>query len=195
MPSLHISQRVDADRLLSIDPFALLVGMVLDQQIPIERAFAAPFQLTQRLGVTTLDASSLAATDSAQLREAFATKPALHRFPGAMADRVHELATVIHKEYDGDAANIWRGVTSADELYARLRVLPGFGERKAKIFVAFLGKQLRVRPVGWREAAGNYGEVDVFYSVADVTGPESLKRLREYKRTLRMASAKNPGRP
>ncbi len=203
---LHLSQDAEADRLLSEEPMALLVGMVLDQQIPLERAFAAPLELTRRLGVP-LDAAHLAAMDPGDLAAAFSRRPALHRFPVAMADRVGELARLVLRRYGGDAASIWMGARDGAELLARLRELPGFGEQKARIFSALLAKQLGVRPPGWQDAAGRFGEPGTRMSIADIDGPESLAEVRAYKADLKAAAksraalehgglvASRPGKP
>ena len=189
-----LAQNPDADALLSRDPLALLIGMVLDQQIPLEWAFTGPLTLTQRLG-RDLDAADLAARDPDELAKFFATPPALHRFPGSMAGRVQELARVIVDEYDGDPAAIWTGVKDAKELLRRIEALPGFGKQKAKIFLALLGKQLGVRPNGWREAAGEFGAAGSYKSVADITDGKSLLKVREFKKAMKAeAKAKGPAK-
>ena len=185
--SLCLSQNPDADALLSRDPLALLVGMVLDQQIPLEKAFTSPYVLTQRLG-HDLDAREIAEYDPERLAELFATPPALHRFPGSMAGRVQELCRTLVAEYDGDAANVWKGAKTGEELLKRVKTLPGFGEQKARIFVALLGKQLGVRPRGWREATEPYGEAGSKRSVADITGSDSLREVRAYKQQMKAAA-------
>ncbi len=187
---LHLSQQPEADRLLSEDPFALLVGMVLDQQIPLERAFSAPLELSRRLDVP-LEAAAVAAVDPDRLVAAFSKRPALHRFPAAMAERVGELARHLVDRYGGDAAAVWTTAPDGTELLARVRRLPGFGEQKARIFVALLGKQLEVTPPGWREAAGKFGEEGTRMSIADIESPETLAEVRAYKTTLKLA-AKSP---
>jgi uncharacterized HhH-GPD family protein len=186
--TLHIAQHPEADRMLSADPLALLLGMLLDQQFPMERAFAGPYVLAQRIGVTSLDARALAAHDPETLTAAFALTPVVHRYPKAMAARTQDLCRVLVEKYDGSAARLWETASSGKELLARLSALPGFGKQKAQIFVALLGKQLGVRPEGWREAAGSYGEEGVFRSVADVTGPEALDKVRAYKKELKAAA-------
>jgi uncharacterized HhH-GPD family protein len=186
--ALCIAQQPDADALLDRDPLALLVGMLLDQQFPMERAFAAPAELARRLGRDTLDAHELATHDAEALVEVFRGPPALHRYPGSMAKRVQALAALIVERYDGDAAAVWRDVSDGRELFARLAGLPGFGTQKAQIFLALLGKQRGVTPAGWREAAGGYGEDGVHRSVADVVDAESLARVREYKQQKKAAS-------
>ena len=150
---LHLSGDPEADQLLSEDPFALLIGMVLDQQVPLERAFSSPRDLKERLG-GKLDAVEIASMDPAKLAGIFSERPALHRFPASNAERVQQLSRIIVEDYEGDAARIWDGATTGAELLRRVRALPGFGEQKAKIFVALLGKQLDVRPRGGRRLAG-----------------------------------------
>jgi uncharacterized HhH-GPD family protein len=185
--SLYLSGDEAADELLSTDPLALLVGMVLDQQVPLERAFTAPADLQDRLG-GTLDASALADMDPDQLVELFRQRPALHRFPGSMAGRVQQLCRVVTEEYGGDADAIWTGVSSGDELLARVRALPGFGDQKARIFVALLGKQLGIRPPGWEEASAPFGEKGSFRSVADIDSPEALATVRQHKKEVKAAA-------
>jgi uncharacterized HhH-GPD family protein len=189
---LHLSQDEAADELLSQDPLALLIGMVLDQQVPLEWAFSAPLLLKQRLG-GNLDVSEIADMDPGALVRAFSERPALHRFPAANAKRVQELCRLIVDDYEGRPAEIWQTASSGDELFRRIRALPGFGEQKARIFVGLLGKQLGVRPQGWRKAAGKYGEPGTFMSVADVTDQASLGRVRAYKQQLKAASKAEAG--
>jgi uncharacterized HhH-GPD family protein len=178
--TLHLSQDADADALLTRDPFALLVGMVLDQQVPLEWAFAAPFELQRRLG-RPLDPAGIAAMDPEALASIFAAKPALHRYPGSMAARVHELSRIVTERYGGDVTTIWRDAVSGAELLGRIKELPGFGEQKSKIFVALLGKQLGVRPEGWRQVSAPFGDAGSFRSVADITGPDTLLKVRAVK--------------
>ena len=188
MTELHLSQQADADALLTRDPFALLIGMLLDQQIPMERAFAGPYRLAERLGdAEALKPEQIAALSLADVGELMAQPPAVHRFPGAMAARVHQVATAVVDEYDGDVTSIWQGAKSGDEVYRRLVALPGFGDQKARIFLALLGKQLQVRPRGWRQACEPYGKARSHMSVADVTGPESLQKVREWKQAAKRA--------
>lgn len=187
-PTLTLSLDAKADALLSKDPLALLIGMVLDQQIALEKAFRGPYDLKQRLGVAKLDATQLASWDSDELITAFVTPPALHRYPAAMARRVQELCRVVVDQYGGKADRIWRKAADGTDLLARVRALPGFGEQKARIFVALLGKQLGVDVPGWREAAGPYGEEGSRRSVADITGPESLAEVRAYKQQMKAAA-------
>ena len=184
---LRISQDAPADALISKDPLALLIGMVLDQQVPLEWAFAAPLRLKERLG-GKLDAALIAEMDPDVLAKAFVERPALHRFPGSNAKRVQALCSLLTVSYGGKAANVWKTAKTGEELYARIKALPGFGDQKARIFVALLGKQLGVRPEGWQEAAGAYGRPGTAVSVADIDGPESLAKVRAYKREKKAAA-------
>jgi len=194
-PTLALSLDPKADALLSKDPLALLIGMVLDQQVPLEKAFRGPYDLKDRLGVAKLDAAALATWDTDELITAFVTRPALHRYPAAMAQRVQALCQVVADEYGGRAERIWRKAADGADLLARLRALPGFGEQKARIFLALLGKQLGVDVPGWREAAGPYGEEGSRRSVADITGPESLAEVRAYKRQMKAAAKAAAAKP
>ena len=178
MTTLHLAQDPDADRLLAEDPLALLLGMLLDQQIPMEKAFTGPYVLRERTGAA-LSAADLATRED--LPELFARVPAVHRFPGSMAGRVQELCRALVADYDGRAEAVWQDVPDGAELLRRMQALPGFGKQKAQIFVALLGKQLGVRPPGWREAAGAYGEEGVMRSVADVVDRDSLLKVRATK--------------
>jgi uncharacterized HhH-GPD family protein len=189
-PTLRLAQDDDADRMLSRDPLALLIGMLLDQQFPMERAFTSPWLLAQRLDRERLDAAEIAGWDPDAFAKVMAGPPALHRYPGAMAGRVQALCAHVVEKYGGDAAGLWRTAATGAELLKRVRALPGFGEQKSKIFVALLGKQLDVRPEGWREAAGAYGLEGSHRSVADVTGSESLARVRAFKQEAKRAGAK-----
>jgi uncharacterized HhH-GPD family protein len=185
--SLTITSDPDADELLSKDPTALLIGMLLDQQVPMETAFAGPWKIQQRVG--TLQPGSVADLDPDVLEAAFRQTPAVHRYPGAMAGRVQSLCRVVQQEWDGDAARIWtQGDPDGAEVLRRLRGLPGFGEQKAKIFLALLGKQYGYRGAGWQEASAPYGEPGSHLSVADITGPESLAAVREHKRAMKAAA-------
>ncbi|MFG2036961.1 HhH-GPD-type base excision DNA repair protein [Dactylosporangium sp. NPDC048998] len=174
----------EANALLDRDALALVTGLTLDQQITLEKAFTSPWVLAERLGHEPT-AQELADFDPQALVEVFATPPALHRFPKAMAARVQEVCRVIVDRYDGDPAGIWAGVTDGAELLRRVLELPGFGKQKAQIFVALLGKQCGVRPEGWREAAGGYGEEGSFRSVADIVDQDSLVKVREYKKQVK----------
>ena len=186
---MPISLPVDdeANELLSDNALALLIAMLLDQQIPLERAFSAPRDLWRRLGHEPT-ADELASFDPEALAAVFSERPALHRFPKAMAARTQELARLIVADYDGDAAAVWTTATSGAELLKRVSALPGFGQPKAKIFVALLGKQLGVQPPGWREAAGAVADEGSYMSVADITDDESLGKVRSYKQTLKAAA-------
>jgi uncharacterized HhH-GPD family protein len=182
--SLSLSQNAEADALLDDDPLALLIGMVLDQQVPMERAFSAPYDLAQRLGHRP-DAEELASFDPEALAAVFAQRPALHRFPKAMAGRVQDVCRALVENYDGDVTGMWRDAPDGRELLRRLSALPGFGKQKSQIFLALLGKQRGVTPPGWREAAGGYGEEGVYRSVADITDEQSLAKVREHKRAMK----------
>jgi uncharacterized HhH-GPD family protein len=181
--TLTLTGDAAADELLNTDPLALLVGMLLDQQVPMEKAFTSPYDLKERLG-GTLDAAQIAGMDPDELRRLFAERPALHRFPGSMADRTGDLCRALVEGYAGKAEKVWADAGTGADLLARLRALPGFGEQKAKIFIALLGKRMGVTPPGWQEAAGFYGEHGC-YSVADVDGADSLAKVREYKRAAK----------
>ena len=192
--SLYLAQDADADALLDRDPFALLLGMMLDQQIPMEKAFSGPKLLAERMGAERLDPADIARHDPDTFAKIFAGPPAIHRFPGAMAARAQALATVVAERYDGDAAAIW-DVNSGDQLLKRLGELPGFGEQKARIFLALLGKQRGVRPRGWRTAAGAYGDDGIYHSVADVTSEESLQKVRAFKKEMKAAAKQAAHKP
>jgi uncharacterized HhH-GPD family protein len=185
---LSLAQDPGADKLLSKDPLALLIGMVLDQQVPLEKAFRGPFDLLPRLGVKKLDARELAGWNPEEFVQAFVRVPALHRYPAAMAKRVQDLCQVLVAEYGGKAENVWNGARTGDELLRRIKALPGFGEQKARIFVALLAKQLGVKPPGWEEASGVYGEPGSYRSVADIVGPESLEKVRAFKAQMKKAA-------
>ena len=185
----------EANQLLSRSPLALLIGMLLDQQVSLERAFSAPLDLVRRLGHEPT-AAELAEFDPVALAAIFSERPALHRYPRAMAARVQDLARLIVDAYDGDAAQVWQSATTGAELLKRVAALPGFGAQKAQIFVALLGKQLGVRPEGWQEAAGRFGEEGSHLSVADITDADSLAQVRSYKQGLKAAAkAKTPAGP
>ena len=186
---MAISLPIDADanELLSASPLALLIGMLLDQQVTIEKAFTSPRDLVRRIGHEPT-AAELAAFDPDALAAIFSERPALHRYPRAMAGRVQQLCQQIVERYDGDPAGLWTGARTGAELLARIRDLPGFGADKAQIFLALLGKQYGVRPRGWREAAGRFGEKGSHYSVADITDQASLAAVRAYKQTLKAAA-------
>jgi uncharacterized HhH-GPD family protein len=185
---LHLATTPDANALLAEDPLALLAGMLLDQQIPMEKAFTSPAVLAERMGVTRLDAHQIAVYDPEGFEQLFRQVPALHRFPAAMAKRVQELCRSLVEKYDGDAASIWTTAATGDELVSRVAGLPGFGQQKAKIFTALLGKQFGVQPTGWREAAGLYGEPGSHRSVADVIDGTSLQKVRSFKQQQKAAA-------
>lgn len=187
MTALHITGDAEADRLLSDDPLALLIGMLLDQQIAMETAFAGPAKIAERFGA--VDALAIADADPEAFVEMFRQTPAVHRFPGSMAARVQALCRAVAEEWDGDARAIWtRGDPDGREVLSRLMALPGFGDQKARIFLALLGKQCGLDALGWREAAGAYGEGGSYRSVADIVDPESLARVRENKRAAKAAA-------
>ncbi|MGC0330969.1 putative HhH-GPD family protein [Streptomyces sp. SAI-170] len=186
--TLHLAQDPAADELLGRSPLAALVGMLLDQQVPMEWAFKGPRTIADRLGARDLDAHDIAAQDPEDFAALLSEKPAVHRYPGSMAQRIQQLCHYLVEHYDGNAELVWKGVPDGRELLRRLEDLPGFGKQKAQIFLALLGKQLGVRPEGWREAAGSYGEPDAFRSVADITGPESLSKVRAHKQELKAAA-------
>jgi uncharacterized HhH-GPD family protein len=184
---LHLSQDPAADALLSKNPFALLVGMVLDQQVPLEWAFASPLELQRRLG-KPLDAKRIAQMDPEELADAFSARPALHRYPRSMATRAQDMATLVVERYHGRPEEIWAGVTSGAELLGRVKELPGFGEQKAKIFVALLGKQLAVRPEGWEKASAPYSDRGSHRSVADITSADTLDKVRAFKQAVKASN-------
>ena len=187
MPRLQLSQNPSADAILSDNPFALLVGMLLDQQIPMETAFAGPRKIADRVGA--MDAHVIADYDPERFAALCAQTPAVHRFPGSMAKRVQDLARAIVEQYGGDTAALWTdGDPDGAEVLKRLKALPGFGEQKAKIFLALLGKQYGVTPSGWRAAAGDYGKAGVHMSVADVVDKGSLDQVRAYKKKVKEAA-------
>ncbi len=184
MARLHLTSDPAADALLSEEPFALLTGMLLDQQVPMEIAFAGPRKIADRLG--TLDPVRIADCDPDEFARLCAETPAVHRFPGSMAKRIQDLAREIVDNYDGDAAAVWtRGGPGGAEVLRRLKALPGFGEQKAKIFLALLGKQYGVTPQGWRAAAGDYGKAGTHMSIADVVDKGSLDQVRAYKKRMK----------
>jgi uncharacterized HhH-GPD family protein len=194
--ALRLSLDADADALLSSDPFALLTGMLLDQQFPMERAFAGPYVLAERLGDPgRLDPAEVVRRPPDELVALMTGPPAVHRFPGSMAARVQALAGVVVDTYGGDAARIWTTAGDGAELFARLRALPGFGEQKARIFVALLGKQVGVRPSGWEAAAGAYAEAGSRRSVADVTDETSLQEVRAFKQSVKRQAKERAAAP
>lgn len=184
---LHITGDPAADKLLSDDAFALLTGMLLDQQVTMESAFSGPEKIRSRMG--SLDPAAIAEYDPAGFVEIFKESPAVHRYPGSMAGRVQALAETIQREWQGDAAAIWtQDAPDGREVLRRLKALPGFGEQKSKIFLALLGKQCGLEAEGWREAAGSYGQDGAYLSVADIVDPESLGRVRASKQAAKKAA-------
>jgi uncharacterized HhH-GPD family protein len=187
MAKLQLVQDPAADALLDSNPFALLVGMLLDQQIPLEVAFAGPKKIADRIG--GVDAREIADYDPDKFAAMCSERPAVHRFPGSMAKRIQTLAQIIVDRYDGDAAAVWTaGSPDGAEVLSRLKALPGFGEQKARIFLALLGKQYGVTPKGWREAAGDYGKAGSHMSVADIVDEGSLAKVRSYKKQMKAAA-------
>ncbi|WP_243075367.1 HhH-GPD-type base excision DNA repair protein [Microbacterium sp. SS28] len=190
--TLHITGDADADRLLTDDPLALLIGMLLDQQVAMEVAFSGPLKIAQRVG--SVDAATLAGYDADALVEAFRLTPSVHRYPGSMAGRVQSLCAALEEEWDGDAAALWtRGEPDGPEVLRRLKKLPGFGEQKAKIFLALLGKQYGFTGAGWREASAPYGDEGTYRSVADIVSADSLAKVREHKRAMKAAAKTSSG--
>ncbi len=188
MPTVHLTGEPDADRLLSESPLALLIGMLLDQQVPMETAFAGPEKLRERMG-GELDAATIADADPEALAELFKESPAIHRFPGSMAARVQTLSRTIVDDWHGDAAAIWTdGSPDGTTVLRRLKALPGFGDQKARIFLALLGKQYGLDAAGWREAAGEYGEEGSLRSVADIVDADSLAKVRAHKKAMKAAA-------
>jgi uncharacterized HhH-GPD family protein len=185
--TLHLAGEEGADRLLAESPFALLVGMLLDQQWPMEIAFAGPKRIADRMG--GFDVQAIADADPEAFAALCATPPAVHRYPGSMAKRIQALAAGIVADYGGDAARLWTdGDPDGREVLRRLKALPGYGDQKARIFLALLGKQLGVEPAGWREAAGAYGDEGSHRSIADVTDAASLAEVRAFKQATRAAA-------
>jgi len=183
--AIHITGDDRADQVLTDDPFALLVGMMLDQQYPMEHAFRGPAKVLERFG--TLDPGRIAAADPEQFAALCSTPPAIHRFPGSMSARLQAVAALVEERYDGHAERLWTEAGTGKELLARVMELPGFGKQKAQIFVALLAKQLGVRPDGWEAAVGAYAE-DGYRSVADVVDEASLQKVRDYKKQKKAAA-------
>jgi uncharacterized HhH-GPD family protein len=184
-PALHFTGDAEADELLAADPLALLIGLVLDQQVTVQKAFSGPLELSRRLGA--LDATAIARTDPAELEETFRVRPAIHRFPGSMAVRVQELCAVVADEYGGRAERIWTEAPSGKELERRILALPGYGPMKARTLIAILAKRLGVRPPGWEEVAPSHP------TLGDVDSYEALEayqaKKRAYKASLRAAKS------
>jgi len=187
--NIHITGDDAADALLTSDPLALLIGMLLDQQVPMETAFTGPAKLKERIG--GLDAATIAGYDADELEAAFRITPSIHRYPGSMAGRTQALCAAIVENWGGDASALWRtGDPDGAEILKRLKALPGFGEQKAKIFLALLGKQYGVTASGWRDSAGDYGLEGSYRSVADIVDPGSLVKVREFKKAAKPAAKK-----
>jgi len=191
LPTLHLCFDPEGDALLARDPFALVVGMLLDQQMRMESAFLGPWKLAQRMGTTDrLDVEAIGAYDPEAFATLASTPPAVHRFPGSMAGRIQGVARHVVVEYAGDASAIWRAAPTGDALYQRLLAIPGYGDQKSRILLALLGKQFGVRPRGWRESAGSYGDEGSTRSVADVVDPGSLQAVRTFKQEQKAAPAR-----
>lgn len=191
-PDLYITGIAKADALLKSDGTALLIGMLLDQQVPMEWAFTGPHTIRERLG--HVDAKKIAAMDIEEFVTVCRVKPAIHRFPDSMARRIHGMCKIIADEYKGKGSNIWNGVNEAEELFARLRVLPGYGEEKAQIFIALLGKRIGVRPKKWKQFAGPFGDAQP-RSVADITSAATLLKVRGFKKMQKLADVDKQDRP
>ncbi|MEQ4303197.1 HhH-GPD-type base excision DNA repair protein [Plantactinospora sp. B6F1] len=186
---MELSLPIDpaANELVNRDPLALVIALVLDQQVSMEKAFAGPYELEKRLGHMP-DAAELAGFDPEALAVIFAERPALHRFPKAMAARVQEVCRTLVERYDGDPSRLWSEAADGPELLKRITGLPGFGKQKGQIFLALLGKRFGVQPPGWREAAGDYGVEGAHHSVADVVDETSLAKVREHKQQMKAAA-------
>jgi uncharacterized HhH-GPD family protein len=182
--AMYLARVPEADALLDQDPLALLIGMLLDQQIPLEKAFSGPYVLRERLG-GTLDAAEIAGYEPEAFIALSSKPPAIHRFPRAMAARVQTLCQIVTDRYDGDAAAVWNQAKDGEDVLKRLAALPGFGKQKAQIFLALLGKQRGVKAKGWREAAGDFGVRGSYKSVADIVDETSLGRVRAYKKDMK----------
>jgi uncharacterized HhH-GPD family protein len=183
--AIHITGDAHADQVLTDSPFALLVGMMLDQQYPMEHAFRGPAKVLDRFG--SIEPAEIAAADPERFAELSSTPPAIHRFPGSMAARLQELARIVVDQYDGDASRIWSEAANGKDLLKRVQALPGFGKQKSQIFVALLAKQLGVRPDGWEQVVGAYAE-EGYRSVADVVDPASLQKVRDHKKEMKAAA-------
>ena len=185
--ALHLTADDAADDLLTRNPLALMIGMLLDQQIAMETAFTGPLKIEQRVG--SVDAATLASFDPEELVALFRETPAVHRYPGSMAGRVQELCRAVVDDWGGDASAIWtQGDPDGPTVLKRLKALPGYGEMKAKIFLALLGKQCGFDGEGWRAASAPYGDEGTLRSVADITSPETLAQVREFKREMKAAA-------
>ena len=183
----HLTGDEAADALLATDDNALLIGMILDQQVPMEKAFSGPLVIARRMG-GTLDVAAIAASDEEEFVALCSKPPAIHRFPGSMAKRVRQCCQVLVERYGGQATNVWREAPTGEALKAALASLPGFGADKAAIFTAVLGKRRGITPLGWQQAAGYYGEPGAYRSVADIVDEDSLRRVRETKQQVKAAA-------
>lgn len=190
--TLYVTGITKADQLLRRDGTALLIGMLLDQQVPMEWAFTGPHTLMERFG--HLDPRKLAAMDPETFVARCCEKPAIHRFPASMARRIHQLCAIIATDYDNDGANIWRKVSDAQELYSRLRTLPGFGDEKARIFIALLAKRFAIAPEGWAKAAKPFGDHRM-RTVADIDSAEALLKVRRFKQLEKARDRDKQSRP
>jgi uncharacterized HhH-GPD family protein len=190
--TLYITGNEKADALLNRDGTALLIGMLLDQQVPMEWAFTGPFTIKQRIG--HLNPAKIAEFDQEEFVSICAEKPAIHRFPASMARRIHELCAIVADEYKNKGSNIWAGVDDAEDLYKRLRVLPGYGDEKARIFIALLAKRFAIKPKGWEKVAAPFSDKN-FRTVADITSPETLLKVRAWKKAEKAADLDKQGRP
>lgn len=186
--AIHITGDPHADQVLTDSPFALLLGMLLDQQFPMERAFAGPAKLLERFG--TLEPGEIASADPEKFVSLCAQPPAVHRFPGSMAGRIQAVARIVATEYDGQAARIWLEAADGPDLLRRMTALPGFGRQKAQIFIALLAKQVGTRPEGWETAGGDYSLAG-HRSVADVVDAASLEKVRSYKKQQKAAARRD----
>ena len=182
----QIAGDADADKVLDEYPFAVVMGMMLDQQYGMEHAFRGGYKVLSRFG--SLDPTAIATADPEEFKQLCSTPPAIHRYPGSMSERLQQLAAFVMSEYDGDVTRLWSEAKTGDELLKRVQQLPGFGKQKSQIFVAFLAKQLDVKPPGWRKVSGDYA-LKGYRSVADVVGPESLQKVRDYKQKKKAAKA------
>ncbi len=183
--AIHITGDAAADQVLTDSPFALVVGMMLDQQYPMEHAFRGPAKVLDRFG--SIEPAAIATADPEEFAALCSTPPAIHRFPGSMSARLQELARLVVEQYDGDASRLWTEATSGKDLFKRVQELPGFGKQKAQIFVTLLAKQLGVRPDGWESLVGDYALAG-YRSVADVTDPASLQKVRDFKKEKKAAA-------
>ena len=183
--SFQMTGLPEADAVLDQDPFAVVVGMMLDQQYGMEHAFRGGWKVLSRFG--TLEPAAIAAAEPEAFKALCSQPPAIHRFPGSMAARLQELAALVESKYGGDVTRLWTEPTTGQELVKRIEELPGFGKQKSQIFVALLAKQMGVRPDGWQAAAGDYA-LDGYRSVADVVDADALQKVRDYKKQKKAAA-------